>query len=505
MQRQTVNTAIADAQKQNDRTMLALLELELIKKSARKKSDTAKDLLNRVLERYGAVSPNIKAAILQATGDVYFFTYNKNSISFEYYLKAYNIYKHLSSDEFPEKGEALYNLAGAYYRYDDDRNTIRFMKQSLEADVVPGHDVTTSTYNTIGLCYQRLGEFDSSLHYFQLAMQHAIDDNQKVWIGIISGNIGRTYFRLGEIDKAIALLEENVASSLTTTEGKNTFSAICALTGYYIIKGDVATARKTWNKAGTVSNAAHIMKDYGIATLYYRTASALYKAEGDAAKAILYADSAMNAKDSATAAKIATNNIMAQEKVAYVQRRLELDRVLAEKERYIFIRNSLILTIALFTIIGLLLISRNRARQKQLAAELNAATVKLINYNRNIEALQEQVQTADDMKQEEAETYDSEIIAQLENSVLLTDEQWDEFRKLFEKVHKGFFSNLRRKLPDLTPAEVRFMALSKLQLSPKEMASMLGVSPNTIRIYKYRIRKKLNLDKDDSFEQLLQD
>ena len=55
----------------------------------------------------------------------------------------------------------------------------------------------------------------------------------------------------------------------------------------------------------------------------------------------------------------------------------------------------------------------------------------------------------------------------------------------------------------MTPAEIRMAALIKLQLSAKEMASILGIS--TISIYKsrQRLRQRVGVDTDDRLELLL--
>ena len=88
-------------------------------------------------------------------------------------------------------------------------------------------------------------------------------------------------------------------------------------------------------------------------------------------------------------------------------------------------------------------------------------------------------------------------------SAILTDEHWEEFRGRFEKVHGGYLLRLRTKLPDLSPAETRFMALAKLQLTNKEMSGILGVSPDSIRMMRHRLRRKLNLDEDGSLEEMI--
>ncbi len=94
-------------------------------------------------------------------------------------------------------------------------------------------------------------------------------------------------------------------------------------------------------------------------------------------------------------------------------------------------------------------------------------------------------------------------IQKLRGATLLTDEQWADFRNSFEEAHPGFLSRLRVKMPDLTPAEVRFVVLSKLQMDAKDMAAMLGVGPAAIRKYRFRLRAKLNLPADSPIEELV--
>ena len=83
------------------------------------------------------------------------------------------------------------------------------------------------------------------------------------------------------------------------------------------------------------------------------------------------------------------------------------------------------------------------------------------------------------------------------NSVLLTENDWSDFRKVFDKLHYGFLPRLKLRHPDLTEGEKRLAVLIKLRLSNKEMARMLGISPNSIVKSRYRLKKKLCPDKED--------
>ena len=88
-------------------------------------------------------------------------------------------------------------------------------------------------------------------------------------------------------------------------------------------------------------------------------------------------------------------------------------------------------------------------------------------------------------------------------STILTDKDWMKFKSIFEEVYKNFFFKLKSKQLCLTEGEVRLAALTKLDLSTKEMAHMLGISPNSINKSRYRLRKKLSEKGIHSLEDLV--
>jgi DNA-binding CsgD family transcriptional regulator len=52
---------------------------------------------------------------------------------------------------------------------------------------------------------------------------------------------------------------------------------------------------------------------------------------------------------------------------------------------------------------------------------------------------------------------------------------------------------------------MRLLILTKLNLSSREMAHMLGISADAIRKSRYRLRKKLNLEEENGIEVLIQE
>lgn len=71
---------------------------------------------------------------------------------------------------------------------------------------------------------------------------------------------------------------------------------------------------------------------------------------------------------------------------------------------------------------------------------------------------------------------------------------WDNFAEHFNNTCNGFFDRLIEKHPKLTNSDLRLCAYIRLNLSTKEIASLMNVSSSSVEMAKYRLRKKLELD-----------
>ena len=86
------------------------------------------------------------------------------------------------------------------------------------------------------------------------------------------------------------------------------------------------------------------------------------------------------------------------------------------------------------------------------------------------------------------------MVEQLHQTIILTEKDWQEFKQLFERAYPRFLQGLAVKHPSLTEAEIRLLALIKLNLSVNEMAAMLGILPQSVRKTRQRLMKKLGLE-----------
>ena len=90
-------------------------------------------------------------------------------------------------------------------------------------------------------------------------------------------------------------------------------------------------------------------------------------------------------------------------------------------------------------------------------------------------------------------------------SVDLNDDQhWDEFRAIFEQVHQSFFNRLQQQSDSLTSNDLRLLALIKMNHTSADIATLLGISQDSLRVLRHRVRKKLNLTQIDNFSAYIQ-
>jgi AraC family chitin signaling transcriptional activator len=83
------------------------------------------------------------------------------------------------------------------------------------------------------------------------------------------------------------------------------------------------------------------------------------------------------------------------------------------------------------------------------------------------------------------------------------DKDWEDFSLYFEQIHSGFYAKLKLSYPDLTPHELRHCALIRLNLTLAECASIMGISHDSIKVARSRLRKKLKLAPDQSLTRFI--
>ncbi|MFY9242406.1 MAG: triple tyrosine motif-containing protein [Polaribacter sp.] len=85
------------------------------------------------------------------------------------------------------------------------------------------------------------------------------------------------------------------------------------------------------------------------------------------------------------------------------------------------------------------------------------------------------------------------VVKIIDKNLNNTDD-WKMFQEAFNNADKNFLKKIKTKHPQLTPNDLRLCAYLRLNLSSKEIAPLLNISPRSVEVKRYRLRKKMDLD-----------
>jgi DNA-binding CsgD family transcriptional regulator len=83
------------------------------------------------------------------------------------------------------------------------------------------------------------------------------------------------------------------------------------------------------------------------------------------------------------------------------------------------------------------------------------------------------------------------------------EEEWKIFEAKFNKIYDNYLIRLNSKFKGLTPSDLKLAAYIRMNLSSKEIASLLNISTKSVEMGRYRLRKKLELDRDQNLTEFL--
>ncbi len=465
-----------------------------------------------------------------------------------YILKALDIYIKVKNIE----GEGqVYNMLGLIY--DDTKQLDKALenwKKSLQiAKKINNYESAAIVCSNMFSAYKGLYEkqnqkfyLDSALSIlnqgYQIVKNHTIE-YQTVLPAILS-NLGDLHFMLGNNLKAIEYLQE----SITLATPIHYDDVLCESNG---ILGEIFVQQKKMDSAEHyLIKALEIAKKANVEILV-NTYERLYKfsiAKGDYKQAFDYQTLYIGAKDS-------LYNIQKTEAVNNLQMRYETEkkeqRINSLQKENTFRRrtNVALILLSVFLIVILSLIYRNFKLNKKIFSQKEKlleeekektllqskieekakedALLKLQFQEQEQKRLQQEIDfkhrelTANMLQIEQKNELLTDLKSQLkniennnkdlnlnlkntyqliENSIEI-DEDIEKFIKHFEQVHPDFFAKLQQASPArLSQLDMKYCAYMRMQLNTKEIAQMLNIEPKSIRMARYRLKKKLNLSEE---------
>jgi DNA-binding CsgD family transcriptional regulator len=149
-------------------------------------------------------------------------------------------------------------------------------------------------------------------------------------------------------------------------------------------------------------------------------------------------------------------------------------------------------------------------KEEQIESELRhvnnllaASTMNLVVKNEFIENIKEDIEQVK-LNRNVGDTQKAleRIIKEIDTTLKL-QEDWKQFEYHFDRVHGDFLTRLTNEFLDLTPGEQKLCAFLRLKMDTKEIANLMSISLRGVEVARYRLRKKLGLNKHQNLSKFI--
>ncbi|MBU2929118.1 helix-turn-helix and ligand-binding sensor domain-containing protein [Winogradskyella psychrotolerans] len=130
--------------------------------------------------------------------------------------------------------------------------------------------------------------------------------------------------------------------------------------------------------------------------------------------------------------------------------------------------------------------------------ELGMATMNLVKRNELLNSIKGELSKSKSLNEVGK-------VVKLINSSINDTNDWELFEEAFNNVDKDFMKKIKSIHPTITPNDLRLCAYLRLNLSSKEIAPLLNISHKSVEVKRYRLRKKMGLDHDQSLSNYIID
>ena len=469
--------------------------------------------------------PDAKAEAFEKIADIYY-SVNEYEKALPSYLDAIQQYYLAGKSE--ETIEILDDISNIYLDLKMYSNALKSLQISRKYYCNNPKKYQTQLISNslnIGVVYGQQEILDSSLYFFKHALSDAKDEDTTIAYGGILNNIGAIYSKMEKNDTALKYYNEAYLL----------FQRIKYKKGIGISLGNIAyldQKDKKYSEAiekflKAIKLLVEAKASYHLMNVYQNISDS-YKNIGKYNEALVFNEKYLTLQDSIASSE-RINNLMETEtkyKIAQKDNELKIleqqklliqqDNKIKETRQYFLIGGLVLFLFLGFLVYRNLRFSIKNIRLKevllskekqQLATELELKNKDLENYALRIV---EKNEFLENLKKEIASLHgadeDIKRLLNISNSIrntLTLDNETLELENKINQVYNGYMNKLDVKFPSLSKTDKRLSALMVLDLSSKDIASIMNITPESVKKGRYRLRKKLNLESEDDIANFL--
>lgn len=380
--------------------------------------------------------------------------------------------------------------------------------------------VFANNYYNFTTTYRDLKDFKNAQKYLDSCFLY-YKNNDELDFTYLKFEKANIYLEQNKINQALSILQE-IEPWFQKNEPSYLVLVYTSFGDTYTKQSQTKIGEEYYHKALSISKKYNAHIDY--TPLIYEKLANLYIKIGDYKLAYEHDHEAKLLDAKFFDSRSSNNRSLLEIKDTYLFEKQQQDAVQKEEqlaklkqEDRILMLQRVILFVGLTStlIIGLLYLmfvkSKHKGERKLQELELIKSNESLELRNKELAGFALQLAEKDEFLRELKsklrvgnEKINIDEIKQISKSITVSNERsWQEFRLRFTAVNEVFYNKLTAEYPKLSQRDQKICAFIKLNLSSKKMASLLGISVESVHTIRYRLRKKLNLASDVNLEDFI--
>lgn len=415
----------------------------------------------------------------------------------------------------PRRAGALEQIGIIQSTQKNYESALKYYKQAAQIYEQEHQEWSLTYVNTsLGSTYKNLDDYVNAKKHYDLAIKYAKEFEDKFALSDALNAVAELEIENENYAKAKTLFLEVKTIAEEESYQLNLANALHGLSKISYENKNYGTALKYNYEAielAKPNNALAYLKRF------YPYRAKILQAQNKHKEAIVYLDASREVNDSLYS--ITKTQQIEELKTIYETEKKEQQIALQEAEINLLEKKGEVNTLYIILLgLGLLLaligfyalrqkLKRSKTEKEKLNLELDykkkELTTHALHLAKKNELLENLKQQAKTFKTSENSLKGYNQLIRTINFDLKGDNNWDNFSRYFEQVHTDFNTNVKQKFPEVTSNELRLMALLKMNLSSKEIANILNISPEGVKKARYRLRKKLDITTEDSLQDLV--
>ena len=370
------------------------------------------------------------------------------------------------------------------------RNSIEYSKKDNDSIAI------ISSLDQIACMYRVAEKYDSSQAYYNIILPFISTHQLQNEYGYIYGNYANLLVFEKKFKQAEIYLDTAIIIAQNRKEYRREISTKWNKVALYRHMGQfdkaIALAKEL-----ILINEKNNWIDQKIGNLY--NISLALKEKGDFKQAYEANMTFFSLRDSVIGEDVRIQQAELDAKYEKQKNELRIAKSHQVIERYRWFFVVFILLILMSSWIWYKQMGTKKKEQQDNIENLNQLTRLLVDKNERIQTLESTINSIEIKKTlAEIPTVTSSVVEshQFINFSILTPQDWLSFKQYFDKAYPNFIFRMRGAYPALTESEERLFMLIKLNIKTKEVASILGISDDSVKKSRSRLRKRLALSED---------